>query len=181
MTILLSQGHDTTSAAVCWTLFLLGLHHDVQVTEIHKKEKVITNQRAGCIVVESYKPSERRINTSKSYISLFPPASVSTWRWCKPRLEVFPLQFIINFLFSYPNHTNYSTSLFCVTGRKVSVFRGKLLLLELFHSTVNIQEVVFSKMLAPAHHSQCVQPQQSARHSRLAQVPALYITLSFSL
>ncbi|GFG33991.1 hypothetical protein Cfor_04861 [Coptotermes formosanus] len=24
------EGHDTTSAAVCWTLFLLGLHHDVQ-------------------------------------------------------------------------------------------------------------------------------------------------------
>jgi hypothetical protein len=26
------QGHDTISTAICWTLFLLGLHPDVQVS-----------------------------------------------------------------------------------------------------------------------------------------------------
>jgi hypothetical protein len=29
--ILFLQGHDTTSAAICWTLYLLGLHTDIQV------------------------------------------------------------------------------------------------------------------------------------------------------
>jgi hypothetical protein len=29
--ILPSQGHDTTSAAICWAFFLLGRHPDVQV------------------------------------------------------------------------------------------------------------------------------------------------------
>lgn len=27
-----SQGHDTTSAGMCWALFLLGLHPDIQVS-----------------------------------------------------------------------------------------------------------------------------------------------------
>ena len=27
-----TQGHDTTSAAISWTLFLLGLHPDIQVS-----------------------------------------------------------------------------------------------------------------------------------------------------
>jgi cytochrome P450 len=36
--ILLLQGHDTTSAAVSWALFLLGLHPDVQVTGIDNKK-----------------------------------------------------------------------------------------------------------------------------------------------
>jgi hypothetical protein len=26
------QGHDTTSAGMCWAVFLLGLHPDVQVS-----------------------------------------------------------------------------------------------------------------------------------------------------
>jgi cytochrome P450 len=28
----LPQGHDTTSAGMCWSVFLLGLHPDVQVS-----------------------------------------------------------------------------------------------------------------------------------------------------
>jgi cytochrome P450 len=36
--ILLSQGHDTTSAAICWALFLLGIHLDVQVKGTHNRK-----------------------------------------------------------------------------------------------------------------------------------------------
>ena len=32
MSVSVPQGHDTTSAGICWTLFLLGLHTDVQVS-----------------------------------------------------------------------------------------------------------------------------------------------------
>jgi hypothetical protein len=38
MTILLSQGHDTTSAAICWALYLLGRHPDVQVKRTHNRK-----------------------------------------------------------------------------------------------------------------------------------------------
>ncbi|GFG37750.1 hypothetical protein Cfor_02942, partial [Coptotermes formosanus] len=37
---LMFAGHDTTSAALCWTLFLLGLHPDVQETAYQEQESI---------------------------------------------------------------------------------------------------------------------------------------------
>jgi hypothetical protein len=35
--LLCPQGHDTTSAGICWALYLLGLHPDVQVMKSWKQ------------------------------------------------------------------------------------------------------------------------------------------------
>jgi len=74
------QGHDTTSAGMCWALFLLGLHPDIQVSVKMPKSLFCYSDSSHLKFLDilNRKKHSRSKRTSSRGLTALPPLKTST-------------------------------------------------------------------------------------------------------